>query len=730
MTGAIEGDKDSTWSKLRRRKVVQWGLAYAAGAWGLLQGLQFLAEAFDWSSRVLRFGTLIALIGLPIVLVLAWYHGDRGHQRPLRTEIAILALLLLAGGAGLWVYQRSIESKAEPAAKSTTTEAAAPSERKTSASVAVLPFSNLSSDPANEYLADGIAETLITLLAQVPKLMVIGKTSAFSYKGQAVDPRTIGQQLGVGALLEGSVQRAGDRLRVAVQLVSTGDGGHLWAETYDRPATDVFAVQDDIAKRVTEALSVALAGKAGPGSIGTTNVAAYDAYLRGTELVERRETMALEEGVALLEKAVAADPDFARAWVSLAEAYRLSSRNEGDTTIGRLPSEQAYELSERAARRAVAAAPDYGAAHAALGLVLQIQGKDGYSEEYERAFALSPQDPDVIRAYAFYFREMDTHRALKLFEPLLALEPRDSRLRAGYAGLLDSDGQIDAALAQYREAIRIDPSNVPAYYRASGTVWQMVGRRDLALRLMRHAVTLDPQNPDQILDTAYAYWNWEEAELLSEARQSLRRLGAKRELHVLDAWLAMVTSQTEDARRLYGALLSEAPKDYWALHAFTRLRGTPGDYQDALRKIEAVVAGDEWMRQQSLYADAVVCLNAWLGNETAATEELARWEAPWRSRHAFGFMGGWVRSDRLARSLACVGRDDEALTELEALVKEGYDVDWWWGNMAIDPAYDGIRSDPRFRAISDQLKAADAAARDRFRARPDLNDADIESLGM
>jgi len=143
VTDASEGRMDSAWTKLRRRKVVQWGLAYAAGAWGLLQGLQFLAEAFDWSSRVLQLGTLIALIGLPIVLVLAWYHGDRGHQRPLRTEIAILALLLLAGGAGLWVYQRSIESTGEPAAKSAATQAAAPSERKTSASVAVLPFSNL-----------------------------------------------------------------------------------------------------------------------------------------------------------------------------------------------------------------------------------------------------------------------------------------------------------------------------------------------------------------------------------------------------------------------------------------------------------------------------------------------------------------------------------------------------------------------------------------------------------
>jgi len=728
VTEPTEQGGENLWTRLRRRKVVQWGIAYAAGAWGLLQVLQFLADTYDWPSQVLRLVTLLFALGLPVALILAWFHGDRGHQKPVRAEIAILALLLLVGGAGLWVYQRSIKSTAEPAAQPAATQAAASPDRKTAASVAVLPFSNLSSDAANEYLADGIAETLITMLAQVPRLMVIGKVSAFSYKGQAIDPRTIGQQLGVGALLKGSVQRAGDRLRVAVQLVSTGDGGHLWAETYDRPATDVFAVQDDIAKRVTEALSVALAGKTGPGSIGTTNVAAYDAYLRGKQLVARRETKALEEGVALLEKAVAIDPDFARAWVKLAAAYELSSRNEGATTIGRMPSEQAYALSERAARRAVESAPDFGMAHAALGRALQIQGKDGYSEEKERAFALSPHDPEVIGAYAGNLSATDAHGALKLFEPLLALEPRDSRLRIGYAGLLDSDGQIDAALAQYREAIRIDPANVTAYYRASSTVWLMVGRGDLSLRLMRRAVKLDPDNPDQVLISAYMYWHWEEAGLLSDARQSLRRLGAKRELQVLDAWIAMVTSQTDDARRLYGALLSDAPKDYWALQAFTRLRGTPADYQDALQRIAAVVAGDVRARESGGYADSVVCLNAWLGNETAAIEELARWETLWRSRHAFGFITDHARNDLLGRSLACVGRDDDALTELEALVKEGYNIAW--RDMAVDPAYDAIRDDPRFKAVIEKLKAADAAARARFRARPDLNDADIESMGM
>jgi serine/threonine-protein kinase len=255
------GEGDSAWRKLRRRKVVQWGFGYVAGAWGLLQALDYLGGTFEWPLQIQKLATLAALIGLPVILVLAWYHGDRGHQKPVRTELAIIALLLLIGGAGLWLYQRSAENAAKPTATLTAPAAAAPSTgSKTTVSVAVLPFANLSADPANAYLADGIAETMITMLAQVPQLLVIGKNSSFSYKGKDVDSRTIGQQLGVGALLEGSVQRAGDRLRVAVQLVSTHDGHHLWAETYDRPTTDVFAVQDDIAKRVTDALSVALAG--------------------------------------------------------------------------------------------------------------------------------------------------------------------------------------------------------------------------------------------------------------------------------------------------------------------------------------------------------------------------------------------------------------------------------------------------------------------------------------
>jgi TolB-like protein/Tfp pilus assembly protein PilF len=726
-----EREDEGAWGKLRRRKVVQWGFAYAAGAWALLQVIGFLADAFHWHDATKQVAAIVLAIGLPIALTLAWYHGDRGHQRPVRSELAIIALLLLLGGAGLWLYQRSSEHASTPTAtQATPAAAAAATGGKTAASVAVLPFANLSADPANEYLADGIAETMITMLAQVPQLLVIGKNSSFSYKGQNTDLRTIGQQLGVGALLEGSVQRAGDRLRVAVQLVSTADGRHLWAETYDRPTADVFAVQDEIAKRVTEALSVALAGKSGPRSIGTTNVAAYDAYLRGKQLVARREVRALEEGVALLENAVAADPGFARAWAELSWAYHLSGHVEGGNSVGRMSPEQADPLRLRAARNAVDAAPEIGVAHAAVALALFAQeDMDAASGEYKQAIALSPNDPDVIRLYAAFLTDSGHPKeAVRLFEPLLVREPRDAAVRTFLARALDGSGDVRGALRQYREAMRLQPDGAWPYLIAGMTTSKMVGATDLSLRLMRRAARLDADNSTATSYLAEMYRNIDERELARQFDEELRKLAATRELTVIEAEAAAWVGRPRDARAILEKALVNAPSSFDLLWNLRRLPGKQDEYRATLRRVtELTGPGSGYI---DVLADTQLCLNAWIGNENEAAQQFAHWEPIWKSRHAFGYLQYRTRTDQLARSLACVGRSDDALTELETLVSEGYNLDvGGWRNMAIDPAYDAIRSDRRFKAVSDKLKAADMAARARFRARPDLNDADIDSLG-
>jgi Tfp pilus assembly protein PilF len=393
-----------------------------------------------------------------------------------------------------------------------------------------------------------------------------------------------------------------------------------------------------------------------------------------------------------------------------------------------MPPDQAVALSERAARQAVSVAPQSGAAHAALATILMQQGKDGYRDAYERAFQLSPSDPYVIQQYAYFLRVTDRPRdALKVFEPLLALDPRNAVVRRMYAGFLDNNGDPGGALAQYRQAIRLEPDGVIPYFRASALVAQFTDRGDLAQRLMRRAASLDPDNAMTWQFLAQMYWAADDGAAVRDAMQQLHRLGAEPEVRFLNAQIALYEARPAAARKILEQLLSEAPADDWSLSLLSTLRGSAQEDQATLDRLEAVVSRVPPEQRDRYFGGSRICLNAWLGHDQTAKELLSRLEPVWRSQPAFGWMGTGGRDDDLARSLACVGRNDDALTELEALLNEGYNIGW--RDMAVDPAFDAIRADPRFRAVSDKLKAADAAANARFRARPDLNDADIDSLG-
>ena len=189
------------WDALRRRKVVQWGLLFVAGAWGFLQGLEYVSDAFQWPPAVRQVALLAALVGLPVVLVLAWYHGDRGEQHFRGTEVVIVALLFLLGGGIFWYYQRASGPASAPAPPPPSAAAFA-----IDASIAVLPFVNMSPDKDQEYFADGISEELLNLLAQVPELRVIARTSSFSFKGKDVDIADIARKLNVANVLEGGFE--------------------------------------------------------------------------------------------------------------------------------------------------------------------------------------------------------------------------------------------------------------------------------------------------------------------------------------------------------------------------------------------------------------------------------------------------------------------------------------------------------------------------------------------
>jgi eukaryotic-like serine/threonine-protein kinase len=354
------------------------------------------------------------------------------------------------------------------------------------ASVAVLPFVDLSPDRTNAYLGDGVAETLINALTNMPGLSVAARTSAFAFRDKAEDVREIGKQLGVATVLEGSVQKAGDRLRVTAQLIKTSDGLHLWSESFDRNAKDIFAVQDEVARAVVTALQGKLIAHADTVVVsgGTRSPTAYDAYLLGRFYWNKRTAADLVRAADYFQQAIRADSTYAQAWAGLADSYVLFGPAE--YRVPGINPDSILTLAERAVRRAIAIAPRLGEAYASLGEVLEYRNKwDEAAEAFKQGIALSPRYATGHQWYSHNLmdrgywdesvREMERARELDplslviivslaaaydggdrpaeaspLYEQALALQPEHRftlLMRTGHDLLL---GRVDQAAADYR----------------------------------------------------------------------------------------------------------------------------------------------------------------------------------------------------------------------------------------------------------------------------------------
>ena len=277
--------------RLKERKLVQWTVAYVAAAFALLQGIDIVAQRFDWPEQTMRFVIIALSVGLFVTLVLAWYHGERGAQRVTGTELLILALLLAIGGGFLWRFSGTSR---EPIVTTISPAVAIPKK-----SIAVLPFENLSRDPDNAYFVDGIQDEILTRLAKISALKVISRTSTMRYASRPDNLREIAKQLGVANILEGSVQRAGGAMRVNVQLIETESDSHLWAESYDRDIKNIFSVESEVAQAVADALKATLlpAESARIANVPTKNPAAYDLFLKGQYLFSQLQNSASRDPV-------------------------------------------------------------------------------------------------------------------------------------------------------------------------------------------------------------------------------------------------------------------------------------------------------------------------------------------------------------------------------------------------------------------------------------------------
>src|SRR5258707_6613060 len=464
--------------RLKQRKLVQWAIAYVAVAFALLQGIDIVAQQFGWPEGVRRGITLGLIVGFFVTLVLAWYHGERGAQRVTGTELLIIGLVLALGGGFLWRFAavRSADSKT----------AVVPNESKSvidAKSIAVLPFENLSSDKENAYFTDGVQDQILTDLSQIADLKVISRTSVTQYKsGVARNLRKIGEELGVAHVVEGSVQRAANKVRVIAQLIDARTDAHLWAQTYDRDLADVFAIQSEIAKTIADQLQAKLSPneKKAIEQSPTTDLAAFDLYSRAKSLLLTASFTVTQDqdrlkAIELLDKAVKRDPSFFDAYCQLAGAHEdLYAVSGSDHTPTRLA------LAEAAVQAATRLRPDAAETHLARAQYLYYGLRDyaGALAELEIARRALPNDPRLFELTGYILRRRgQQEEGLRNLQRAAELDPRNFYTLQQIAGSYQILGRYAESIAALDRALAIVPDNVET--RANRDLYYLCWKADI-----------------------------------------------------------------------------------------------------------------------------------------------------------------------------------------------------------------------------------------------------------
>lgn len=405
-------------------------------------------------------------------------------------------------------------------------------------SIAVLPFANMSGDQESEFFADGMTEEIINALAQVKRLRVVARTSSFSFKGKHVDLRTIGEQLSVRTVLEGSVRRVGEQLRVTVQLVNVADGYHLWSERYDRQMKDIFAIQEDIARSIAERLRVALGADEQPlVEAGTQSLEAYKAYIKGRALFFQRGPRLLQ-AMQSMKEAVALDPNYALAWAALADAYNIAGFYCVIRPTACMPQ------GKEAALRAVSLNPSLAQARAALGVSNMLYDWDWASAEqnFLHALELNPRYAQARLWYALFSLQWAAGRheeAIAQAKIACEFDPLSGWARAMLAGNYLSAGRFDEAVKLLQVSLELDPDFFLARWYMVSTLTAQ-GRYDEALTVSEAALFSSGRHPWVVGGLALIYHELGQLEYANALYMELQ-WRAKRE-YVTPSFLAVAAS--------------------------------------------------------------------------------------------------------------------------------------------------------------------------------------------
>jgi TolB-like protein len=456
-------------AELKRRNVYKVAVAYAVVAWLLIQAASILFPTFEAPSWVMKVFVSLLVLGFPVALVFSWafeitpegikreseVEPNKSISRHTGRKIVALTIGLAVVAAGLLAFQL-LRGTSNQKSANQPGDAKGMSEK----SIAVLPLVNTSGDPGNDYFSDGLSEELIAVLAKIPSLKIIGRSSSFLFKGKSDDSRTIGEKLGVANLLEGSVRKQGDRVRIVAELINAADGRAVWSETYDRELKDVFAVQSEIATAVTEQLKIKLLGAPAKSDAAPSNdnLAAYNALQQGTFYFRLSTEEGTRKATEFYSEAIRLDPRYALAYAQLSAAWRQLAAT---WLSGGAEANEGYAKARNAAQTALSLAPDLAAAHEALGFVLVTPDFDfaAAEAEFRKAEKLAPADAGPKFALSFLFAVQGRlAEAENIMRQTLALDPLGVTRYLNFARILIAGGRYDEAEDALRKAIELQPA--------------------------------------------------------------------------------------------------------------------------------------------------------------------------------------------------------------------------------------------------------------------------------
>src|SRR5437763_4457669 len=486
-------------AELKRRNVYKVAIAYAVVAWLLIQAASMLFPTFEAPAWVMKVFVALVALGFPIALVIAWAfeitaegvtRTEESSDTPRQRRGRVWIYVVLVGAVlsvGLFFLGRYTARNFGAGSPATGSEK----------SIAVLPLVNQSGDASQEYFSDGLSEELINVLGQIRELRVIGRNSSFRFKGKADDSRVIGQALRVANLLEGSVRKSGDRVRISVQLVDTANDSQRWSETYNRELKDIFAVQQEIAKAVADQLRVRLLGSLAiaPSKPSNENLTANNAFLQGKYYFEKASVNDAAKGLAFLDEAIRLDPNYAEAYLLKARMLYFIAIAEG------VPGREEFEKARAAYQAALGLKYDLPGAHAALSYIYLFADWNLTAAESEVAIE-KEKTPTVLNNLSnLRVIQGRLEEALELRKETVRLEPLHALFWVNLGGILTRVHSLDDAEAALRKALELQPTTRNAHAFLA-IIAILRGDKEAALR----EAQLEPPGPTAGSRMALAYF--------------------------------------------------------------------------------------------------------------------------------------------------------------------------------------------------------------------------------